>query len=177
MNIEARLRALEEKLKPTDAIIVQMPNGAIVSIQPRAGEKILDCIQRLIENPLSEESRDLAHAVEYLRPDGHVLEVIAPMIGYYRDILVGKIDVNKGLEPGDDSLRLEPWQACGLSAPPSEQELARLRQEEAKHASELARPQLIGCGGDAELVRPFHRLRASGQDLTATRVGLLAQPL
>jgi len=109
MNIEARLRALEEKLKPTDAIIVQMPNGAIVSIQPRAGEKILDCIQRLIENPLSEESRDLAHAVEYLRPDGHVLEVIAPMIGYYRDILVGKIDVNNDLEPGDDSLRLEPW--------------------------------------------------------------------
>ena len=79
MNIKARLRALEEKLKPADAIIVQMPHGAIVSIQPRAGEKILDCIKRLIENPLSAESRHLAHAVEYLRPDGHLLEVIAPM--------------------------------------------------------------------------------------------------
>src|SRR5580700_4007847 len=115
MNIKARLRALEEKLKPADAIIVQMPHGAIVSIQPRAGEKILDCIKRLIENPLSAESRDLAHAVEYLSPESHVLEVIAQMIGYYRDILVGRIDVNNDLEPSEDSLRLEPWQTCGLS--------------------------------------------------------------
>ena len=68
------------------------------------------------------------------------------MIGYYRDILAGKIDVNNDPEPSDDSLRLEPWQTCGLSAPPSEQELARLRQEEAKHASELATLQISNDG-------------------------------
>ena len=89
-------------------MIVQMPNGAIVTIQPRAGEGILNCIMRLVEQPLSAESRDLAHATAYLRQDGYLLEVIGPMIAHHRQILAGT-------------------KVCGLSAPPSEQELARLR--------------------------------------------------
>jgi hypothetical protein len=142
MSLETRLRALERKLKRADAIIVQKPNGAIVTIQPRAGETILDCITRLIKNPLSAESRDLAHATEYLRPESHLLEVIGPMIAYYRDILTGRIEVDNDLEPSEDPPRLEPWQECGLIAPPSEQELARFRQEEAQHAAELAKMQV-----------------------------------
>ena len=142
MNIESRLRALEGKLKPVDAFVVQMPSGAIVSIQLRAGEKILDCIKRLTKNPLSAESRDIAHAVAYLTPGNHLLELMAPMIRYYRDILGGRVDVNNDSEPNEDSIQLEPWQTCGLSAPLGEQELARLRQEEAQHEGELARLQL-----------------------------------